>query len=129
MPNDSDRTHIRLLCKQLDDIYQVMKAERRAIACWEEEQDFSILGVSELFSTDIQGYAEQVLFNDSSVSFNSNSVNHLRQLNVFNIDYFTGWYFNNLEMYPYTKEYIEQLDHLRLLLIEYISQRSLKVAA
>lgn len=32
LPKDSDRTHIRLLFSQLDDIYQVMKAERSAIA-------------------------------------------------------------------------------------------------
>jgi hypothetical protein len=116
----SAKEHIRLLSAQLDEIYQAMKAERSALANWEEEQEFSILGVIELFSTEIQGYSEQVLLNTSNTSLDSNSVNHLRQLDVFNIDYFTQWYFHSLEMYPLTQQYVEQFDHLRLLLIEYL---------
>lgn len=99
-----------------------MKPERSKIAHWEEEQEFSILGVIELFSTDIQGYAEQALLNTSHTPFGNNSVNHLQQLNVFNIDYFAQWYFHNLEIYPQTQKYVEQLDHLRLLLIDYLSK-------
>jgi hypothetical protein len=116
----SAKEHIRLLSAQLDEIYQRMKAERTAIAHWEEEQEFSILGVIELFSTEIQGYVEQVLLNTLNTSLDSNSVNHLRQLDVFNIDYFAQWYFHSRQMYPLTQQYVEQLDHLRLLLIEYL---------
>ncbi|RUT04462.1 hypothetical protein DSM106972_046900 [Dulcicalothrix desertica PCC 7102] len=122
--NSFTKEHIRLLSRQLDEMYKDMKAERREIALWEEEQEFSILGVMELFSTDIQGYAEQAILNTSDVSLNSKNVNHLRQLNVFNIDYFTKWYFQNLEMYPQTQKYVEQLDHLRLLLIDYLGSSS-----
>lgn len=117
----SAKEHIRLLSAQLDKMYQKMKAERNALACWEEEQEFSILGVIELFSTGIQGYAEQVLLNTSNILL-KDSINHLRQLNVFNIDYFAQWYFHNLEMYPQIQKYVEQLDHLRLLLIDYLRE-------
>ncbi len=116
------KEHIRLLSVELDEIYQGMKAERSAIADWEEEQEFSILGVIELFSTEIQGYVEQVLLNTSSTSLDCNSVNHLQQLDVFKIDYFVQWYFHSLKMYPLTQQYVEQLDHLRLLLIEYLKR-------
>lgn len=129
LPNPSDQAHIRLLSTQLDQQYQVMKAERSAIADWEEDQEFSILGVIELFSTEIQGYAEQVLLNDLNTSLGSSSLTHLRQLNVFNIDYFAEWYFNHFSLYPQIQHYIEQLDHLRLLLIEYLNQRSLAMTA
>ena len=57
--------HIQVLSEQLNQIYQAMKVERQTIARWEEEQEFSILGVMELFSSDIQGYVEQLL-SDSS---------------------------------------------------------------
>jgi hypothetical protein len=57
----SESEHICLLSAQLYEMYQEMKTERNALARWEEEQEFSILGVIELFSTDIQGYAEQIL--------------------------------------------------------------------
>ncbi len=121
-PDAFTKERIRLLSRQLDEMYQEMKPERSNIARWEEEQEFSILGVIELFSTDIQGYAEQAILDTSDVLLNSKGVNHLRQLNVFDIDYFTQWYFHNLEFYPQTQKYVEQLDHLRLLLIDYLGK-------
>ncbi|MBW4665983.1 MAG: hypothetical protein KME60_00715 [Cyanomargarita calcarea GSE-NOS-MK-12-04C] len=120
----SAKEHIRLLSAQLDEMYQRMKAERNVLARWEEEEEFSILGVIELFSTEIQGYAEQVLLNTSNILLVSNSINHLQELNVFNIDYFGQWYFHNLEIYPQIQKYVEQLDHLRLLLIDYLRSSS-----
>jgi len=125
--NVSDQAHIRLLSTQLDEQYQAMKVERSAIAHWEEDQEFSILGVLELFSTEIQGYAERVMLNNSKALLDSSSLIHLRQLNVFNVDYFTDWYFNHFSLYPQIQHYVEQLDHLRLLLIEHLNQRSLCV--
>lgn len=118
--------HIQLLSQQLDDLYQAMKSERSAISQWEEDQEYSILGVLELFSSDIQGYVEQIL---AQITYtHSDHLAHLRKLNVFDIDYFANWYFANLNTYPHTKQYTEQLDHLRLLLIEYFSAK-LAIAA
>lgn len=117
---DIDRRHISLLSERLDLLYKTMKGERLAIACWEENQAFSILGVMELFSTEVQGYAEQLRYSQFSSPI-AHSVDRLRQLNVFRVDYFADWYFQNFEKYPQTKEYIEQLDHLRLLLIEFFN--------
>lgn len=121
-PDAVTKERIRLLSMQLNEMYKEMKAERSKIARWEEEQEFSILGVIELFSTDIQGYAEQAILKTSNASFYSKEVNHLRQLNIFNVDYFTEWYFNSLEIYPQTQKYVEQLDHLRLLLIDHLEK-------
>ena len=129
LPNASAQAHIRLLSTQLDEQYQAMKAERSAIAHWEEDQEFSILGVLELFSSEIQGYAERVLLNSSKAALDISSLTHLRQLNVFNIDYFADWYFNHFSLYPQIQHYVEQLDHLRLLLIEHLNYRSLSMAA
>ncbi len=112
--------HIRLLSSQLDQLYRSMKAERRAIAQWEEERDFSILGTLEIFSDDIQGYVEQIISNQI-ISSPEASLNHLQKLNIFNLDYFTAWYFTNWETYPKIKQYIDHLDHLRLLLSEQLS--------
>jgi hypothetical protein len=112
--------HIHLLSTQLDDLYRSMKAERRSLAEWEETQDISILGILELFSGDVQGYVEQINLSASR----SNTVailQHLRQLNVLEIDYFADWYFANLTRYPQIRQYIELLDHLRLLLTEQFS--------
>ncbi len=119
--------HIRLLSSQLDQLYRSMKTERQAIAQWEEEQDFSILGTLEIFSDDIQGYVEQII-SDQMTSSPEAILNHLQKLNIFNIDYFTAWYFSNWETYPKIKQYIDHLDHLRLLLSEQLSTKILVAA-
>jgi hypothetical protein len=124
LPNPNiEVLHIGLLSEQLDLLYQATREEQIAIARWEEDQNFSILGVIELFATEIQGYVEQIRLNhfvDPIVQ----SVNYLRQLNVFKIDYFAKWYMDNWEKYPQTKQYIDQLDHLRLLVLEYFNHQS-----
>jgi hypothetical protein len=114
--------HIRLLSTQLDQLYRTTKTERQTIAQWEEEQEFSILGTLEIFSDDIQGYVEQIISNQTTSSTES-ILNHLQKLNIFNLDYFTAWYFTHWETYPKIKQYIEHLDHLRLLLREQLSLR------
>jgi hypothetical protein len=119
--------HMRLLSSQLDRLYREMKSERKAIGQWEEDQVFSILGVLEVFASDIQGYVEQLEMPTIDIS-PSVALTHLRQLNVFDIDYFTAWYFAHLDTYPIVKQYIEHLDHLRLLLSEHFS-RQLPIAA
>jgi hypothetical protein len=86
---DTESCHISLLSEQLDTLYQSSKAERLAIAQWEEDQEFSILGVLELFSTEVQGYAEQLKLGQFTLP-STHSVNHLRQLNLFRIDYFVN---------------------------------------
>lgn len=114
--------HIRLLSTQLDQLYRSMKAERQAISQWEDDQDFSILGTLEIFSDDIQGYVQQLTSNQIT-SNPETIINHLQKLNIFNIDYFTTWYFTNWETYPKIKQYIDHLDHLRLLLSEQLSTK------
>jgi hypothetical protein len=121
-PIDVESRHICLLSEQLDDIYHSSKAERSAIAQWEEDKEFSILGLLELFSTEVQGYVEQLKLGQFTSPL-PHSINHLRQLNLFRIDYFVTWYFQNLNRYPQTKQYIEELDHLRLSTLEYLNQR------
>ena len=114
--------HIRLLSTQLDQLYRSMKTERQSIAQWEKDQEFSILGTLEIFSDDIQGYVEQLISNQITSSPES-ILNHLKRLNIFNIDYFTAWYFTHWETHPKIKQYIDHLDHLRLLLSEQLSSK------
>jgi hypothetical protein len=103
-------------------LHNAMKDERKAIAQWEEDQEFSILGTLELFSGDIQGYIETIALTPQTIP-NSEALIHLRKLNAFQLDYFTAWYFENWKTYPQVHQYIEQLDHLRLLLIEHFDAR------
>lgn len=115
-------THMQLLSDQMDELYRTMKDERKALSQWEDNQEFSILGTLELFSSDIQGYVETIALNQPTIP-STEALTHLRNLNAFQLDYFTSWYFENWQAYPQIKQYIEQLDHLRLLLIEHFDAR------
>jgi hypothetical protein len=121
-PTNPAITHIQLVSTQMDELYRTMKDERKEIAQWEDDQEFSILGTLELFSGDIQGYVETIALNSQTIS-SAEVLTHLRKLNAFQLDYFTAWYFKNWQTYPQVKQYIEQLDHLRLLLIEHFDAR------
>ncbi len=114
--------HMQLLSTQMDDLYRQMKDERKALSQWEENLEFSILGTLELFSGDIQGYVEAIALNHPSLA-RDETLTHLRKLNAFQLDYFTSWYFENWRTYPLVKQYIDQLDHLRLLLVEHFDAR------
>ena len=127
LPTTPAIAHMRLLSNQLDRLYREMKPERKAIGQWEEDQEFSILGILEVFASNIQGYIEQ-LEPPTLTTSRSATLTHLRQLNVFDIDDFTAWYFAHLDTYPIVKQHIDHLDHLRLLLIEHLSSRQLMAA-
>lgn len=73
---DIESRHIDLLSDQLDALYQSSQAERLAIAQWEAEQEFSILGVLELFSSEVQGYVEQLKLGQFTSPL-THSVDHL----------------------------------------------------
>ena len=74
--------------------------------------------VLELFAGNIQGYGEQLI--GCSIAINTNAdLLQLRKLDAFKIDYFALWYLFDLDRYPQVKQYIEHLDHLRLLMIEH----------
>ena len=111
--------HIRLLSEQINATYIATRTERRTLAQWEESQPFSILGVLELFSSDIQGYVES-LSTDQPLTEADSILSHLSRLNAFQVDYFARWYFESWSAYPKIRLYVEQLDHLRLLLVEHI---------
>ncbi|KAM3100910.1 hypothetical protein ACKFKF_10590 [Phormidesmis sp. 146-12] len=118
--SDSALKQIREMSDRLDSHYQTMKAERQALAEWEETQEFSILGLLELYSGDVQGYAEQALTNYPLDNLQS-VIEHLKRSNLLENPDFATWYFSDTA-FPIVRQYAELIDHLRLLLLEYFSQ-------
>jgi len=114
------KEYIDRIAKQLLTDYQHTKEERHKIALWEESQEFSILGVIEIFTDDIRGYAAQVIINNN-LENSQEIAENLQKLKIFDIPYFTEWYFDHESDYPQIKHYVETLNYLRLLIIEYIS--------
>ena len=113
------KEYIDRIAKQLLTDYQHTKEERHKIALWEESQEFTILGVIEMFTTDIRGYVAQVIASDN-LENPQEVMEKLHKLKIFDVPYFTEWYFSNESDYPQIKRYVETLNYLRLLVIEYI---------
>lgn len=113
------KEHIELVFKQLVHDYQQTKPERHQLALWEESKEFSILGVIEMFTTDIRGYTAQIIASNN-LENQQEIVNNLEKLKIFDIPYFAEWYFSQKSDYPLIKNYIESLNYLRLLIIEYL---------
>ena len=94
---------IAQLAKQINTAYRDMKEERRKINTWEWQNDFdfTILGVIELYTSDICGYASQIAYK-GRVQNPREAEGHLRKIQFFSKPYFVKWYFdpnNELSMW------------------------------
>jgi hypothetical protein len=114
------KTHIQTILNQLLSDFRASKAERQQLALWEESQEFTILGIIEMFTIDIRGYAAQIVVNNF-VNEPQNCIDCLEALQIFEIPYVADWY-STIDQYPQIKQYISHLDYLRLLIIEYVSK-------
>lgn len=127
MNNETIAQRIQHLTNQVNLTYQLMRDERQQLAEWEEEQDFSILGEVELLTSKLQGYSGQLL-GERIQDFESIVV-ALKKTNPFEIDDVSNWYVAFGDRFPQVSRYIEQLDYLRFLLIEYSTQLTTQVVA
>ena len=114
------KDYIGKVLKHLLSDYNNTREERRQVGLWEESKDFSVLGEIEIFTTDIEGCASQVIANDR-LENSQDMINKLTKLQIFDVSYFADWYFSEETQFPQIKRYIEKLNYLRLLMIEYIS--------
>ena len=118
------KAYLKQVLNQLLIDYQNNQPERAKMAEWEESQEFSILGIIEFLTDDIRGYAFQVITNNFSAKA-QDLLNELNKLKILEIPKFSEWYFSSEFDYPQLKHYVEKLNYLRLLIIEYI--RDLKM--
>jgi hypothetical protein len=111
--------YIEQILNQLLIDYQNTQPEREKIAQWEENQEFSILGIIEVLTDEIRGYAFQIISN-KLLAEPQKIINRLNTLKIFEVSELTTWYFSSKQDYPKIKYYVETLNYLRLLIIEYI---------
>lgn len=112
------------LLGQLTIAYQQAKSERRELAAASAPPDetFSVLEELELLTSDLRGYASQVQML-GKVGAEEAAIAHLQSLRLFGFPGITRFYFETERGYPKLKDYIRQLDYLRLLLLEYLQAR------
>nr|MDJ0598951.1 hypothetical protein [Crocosphaera sp.] len=60
------------------------------------------------------------VINNHSLNNSTEIINELEKLKIFEIPELTDWYFSAKFHYPKSKNYLETLDYLRLLILEHI---------
>jgi len=113
---------ISKMAKSINMAYQEMKEERIKINAWEWENhfDFTILGLIELYTSYICGYASQIAVK-GSVRDAQEAATHLQKIQFFNKPYFVNWFFAPDNEHVKVKEYVDKLNYLRLSALEYIT--------
>lgn len=116
------KNNIAQLAKGINAAYREMKDERMKINTWEWENefDFTILGIIDLYTSYVCGYASQIATR-GKVQNSQEAVNHLQQIQFFDKPYFVQWYFAPDNGYPKVKDYVHKLNYLRLSALEYLN--------
>jgi hypothetical protein len=106
---------------QMTSNYQQTQSERRKVAAAFPPSDeaFSVSEELELITTDLRGYASQLQVRDW-IENPTVAIERLQTLHLFSIPSIAQFYFDNSQEYPKLKEYVRQLDYIRLLLLEYL---------
>ncbi|ARV60599.1 hypothetical protein BZZ01_20010 [Nostocales cyanobacterium HT-58-2] len=115
------RNYISQLLEQLTVDYQNTKQERKEITALYPagDEEFSILEEIELLTVDIRGYASQIQAR-GSIENEQQAIERLQKMRVFDIPVITEFYFTSNRSYRQMKAYLQMLDYLRLLIIEYL---------
>jgi hypothetical protein len=109
---------------RLTKLYQEAKSERtQAAADPAPEAGFSILEELEILTVSISGYATQIQAT-GKVKNTEKAIGDLRQFNVFENPVIGQFYQQADNGYPKLQAYIQLLDYLRLLSLEYLQSAS-----
>jgi hypothetical protein len=106
---------------QMTTDYQQTRSESReaATAFPPSDEDFSVIEELELLTADLRGYASQLQVRDW-IENPAAAIDQLQTLRIFSIPSIAQFYFDHSRDYPKLKEYVRQLDYIRLLLLEYL---------
>jgi hypothetical protein len=122
-PQDAEQVRYCLgdLLNQMTADEQQAQAERRTLAAALPPEDgaFSFLEELELLTSDLRGYAMQMLLR-GRIENEPAAIAHLQKLRLGSLPALARVYFDPIEPYPRIKAYLQRLDYLRLLLWEYL---------
>lgn len=81
--------------------------------------EFSILEEIELFTVKVRGYANQIEVRNK-IDNPQLGIEDLKDLTIFDIPAIANFYFGSNGEYQGMKVYLQKLDYLRLLMLEYL---------
>ena len=126
---ENQKQYIASLLTQLTNEYQNTKPERQALTLSDsqEEDQFTLNEEIELLTSDIRGFACKIQtqgLTDTDYSLNA----HLLNKGVFDIPAIARFYHEVGAEYPHLKGYLQKLDYLRLLVLEYLNSSALSTS-
>ncbi|MCY7323920.1 MAG: hypothetical protein LH660_19500 [Phormidesmis sp. CAN_BIN36] len=112
------------LLNQLTAEYPTLKAEMKQISGQYPgtDDEFAFLEELELLIVSISGYAKQIQATGSVRQFDA-AIAHLQQLQVFANSTIAQFYREASGQYPKVQSYLQLLDYLRLLTLEYLQMQ------
>ncbi|MFM7440463.1 MAG: hypothetical protein ACKO2V_18015 [Snowella sp.] len=125
-PTNPAKAYIFQILDKLVTDYQQTRSERIQIALWEEEKNFSLLGIIEMLTDEIRGYSLQSI-SSYNLENSQEILSDLQKIKLFEIPYVADWYFSLEFDFPRIKNYLETLNYLRLLVIEYLLDNITKI--
>ena len=115
------QSHIAQLAERVNTTFLETEEERVKLNDWEWENDpeFSILELVELYTPYVCGYAGQITSN-GKVQTPQDATTHLQNIQFFDKPELLAWYLSSDQEYMKLKTYIDTLDYLRLSTLQYI---------
>ncbi len=115
------RNYIIEILEQLTVDYQNTKQERKELATLDPnlEEEFTVLEEIELLTVDIRGYASQIKTR-GWIENEQQAINQLKSMRLFDVPAIAQFYLTTGREYKRIKAYIQMLDYLRLLILEYL---------
>ncbi len=116
------RNYITHILENLTLDYQNTKGERKEIASLfpADDEEFTLLEEIELLTVDIRGYASQIQA-QGWIENQQQAIERLQTMRVFSIPAIAQFYFATPKKdFEQMKAYIQNLDYLRLLILEYL---------
>lgn len=117
------KTLIGVVLDQTFDIHRRAKQERASLydsEYYNGEKEFSILGHVELWSDIVAGIGSSIM-KRGCPQHPSDTISRLEQSNIFSRREFNDWFFASNENYPEMRSYVQLVDYLRKLSIDYLN--------
>jgi hypothetical protein len=121
-PLEQTTQKITNLLNQLTQDYQHLLEQDKTLLLENfplNEQTFSVLEEIELLTTDLRGYASQIVFNQQIQNPDQTLIT-LRTIQLFENPSLAELYFAKNKQFPLFYQYLQKLDYLRLLLIDWL---------
>ena len=109
--------------QQLTIDYQQTQQERKIFVTHfnPSTEEFTPLEEIEWLTTQLRGYASQ-LQSQGYLSQPEEAKSYLYSLNIFMLPSLTYFYWETEDQYPLLKSYLQKLDYLRLLILDYLRE-------